>query len=129
MHPSTIVPPYGAGRAGLKEFGVVDTKERIKSYLRYVYEAGAINRPDKMQAKVIGDRVLEKERRRDFELSRSDRFRYRARYFTDSGIIGTKDFVRRTYYQVQEKYDAKREKTPKPISGLSGIYSLKRLME
>ena len=76
---------------------------------RYVYEAGAINRPEKGntpekyaplsqvnftgQAKVIGDKILKKERNREFELSRSDRFRYRTRYFTDSGIIGSKEFV------------------------------------
>ena len=40
---------------GLKEFGVLDTKERIRRYRRYLYEAGAIDRPDKMQAKVIND--------------------------------------------------------------------------
>ena len=55
-----------------------------------MYEAGAVNRPEKGKAKVIGDRVLEKERKREFELSRSDRFRYRKRYFTDSGVIGSK---------------------------------------
>ncbi|CAB1055363.1 hypothetical protein D1BOALGB6SA_96, partial [Olavius sp. associated proteobacterium Delta 1] len=31
------------------------------------------------------DKVIAKERRRGFELSKSDRFRYRTRYFTDSG--------------------------------------------
>ena len=48
--------------AGLKEFDVKSEKERIRRYRRYVYEAGAINRPEKMQAKVIGDKILEKER-------------------------------------------------------------------
>ena len=42
--------------------GVLNSEERLKSYRRYVYEVGAINRPDKMQAKVIGDKILEKER-------------------------------------------------------------------
>jgi hypothetical protein len=57
------------------------------------YEAGAISRPDKMQAKVIDDEVVAKERKKDFEISRINRFRYRTRYFTDSGIIGSKEFV------------------------------------
>ncbi len=43
---------------GLKEFNVKSEKERIKRYRRYVYEAGAISRPDKMQAKLIDDKVL-----------------------------------------------------------------------
>ena len=51
------------------------------------------------QAKVIGDSILKKERNREFELSRSDRFRYRTRYFTDSGAIGSKEFVSKTYMQ------------------------------
>jgi hypothetical protein len=69
-----------------------------------VYEAWAVNQPEKGktpekyallsqvnsagQAKVIGDRILEKGRNREFILSRNDRFRYRTRYFTDSRVIG-----------------------------------------
>jgi hypothetical protein len=114
---------------GLKESNVKSKKERIVRYRRYVYEAGAISRPDKMQAKVIGDSILEKERRRAFELSRSDRFKYRTRYFTDSGIIGSKEFVSENYQRFKNIFSSKHEKRPKPIKGLYGIYSLKRLSE
>ncbi len=114
---------------GLKEFNVKSEKERIRRYRRYVYEAGAISRPDKMQAKVIDDRILAKERRRDFELSRNDRFRYRTRYFTDSGVIGSKEFVSKTYMRFKHHFNSKNEKRPKPVKGLSGVYSLKRLSE
>ena len=38
---------------GLEEFNVRGLKERIRGYRRYVYEAGVIDRPDKMQTKVI----------------------------------------------------------------------------
>ena len=75
---------------GLKEFNLKSKKELIKRYRRYVYEAGSLNQPEKGRAKVIGNKVLKKERSRNFELSRSDRFRYRTGYFTDSGIIGSK---------------------------------------
>lgn len=78
---------------GLKEFNVRYQKERIRRYRRYVYEAGALNRPDKMQPKVIDEKIVAKERKKEFEISRVDRFRYRTRYFTDSGIIGSKEFV------------------------------------
>ena len=66
-----------------------------------MYDAGAVDRPEKGktpekytslsqvnstgQAEVIGDKILEKERKREFELSRNDRFRYHTRYFTDFG--------------------------------------------
>jgi putative transposase len=130
---------------GLKEFGVVDTEERLQRYRRYVYEAGAVNRPEKGrtpeeyaplsqvnstgQARVIGDKILEKERNREFELSRSDRFRYRTRYFTDSGVIGSKEFVSMNYQRFKNVFMSKREKIPRRVSGLDGVYSLKRLAE
>jgi REP element-mobilizing transposase RayT len=114
---------------GLKEFGVLDAKERLRSYRRYVYEAGAINRPDKMKAKVIDDKVVTKERKIEFEISRIDRFRYRTRYFTDSGIIGSKEFVAANYQRFKHLFYSKHEKKPKPIKGLDGMYSLKRLSE
>jgi hypothetical protein len=121
---------------GLKEFnppsadkGSKNEKERIRRYRRYVYEAGAISRPEKMQAQVINDKVVAKERRKDFEISRVDRFRYRTRHFTDSGIIGSKEFVAQNYQRFKHLFYSKHEKKPKPIKGLDGIYSLKRLTE
>jgi REP element-mobilizing transposase RayT len=114
---------------GLKEFNVKSQKERIRRYRRYVYEAGAISRPEKSQAKVIDDKVIAKERKKEFEISRINRFRYRTRYFTDSGIIGSKEFVAENYQRFKHLFCSKREKKPKPIKGLDGMYSLKRLAE
>jgi hypothetical protein len=114
---------------GLKEFSVKNLKERIRRYRRYVYEAGSLNQPEKGSVKVIADKALEKERSRGFELSKSDRFRYRTRYFTDSGIIGSKAFVSANYQRFKTLFKSKHEKKPKSITGLDGIYSLKRLSE
>ncbi len=121
---------------GLKEFNppsadkcLKGEKERIRRYRRYIHETGALNRPEKQMAKVIDDKVVEKERNREFELGRSDRFRYRTRYFTDSGVIGSKEFVSKTYQRFKHLFHSKNEKKPKPVKGLSGVYSLKRLSE
>ena len=114
---------------GLKEFNFQSKKERIRRYRRYVYEAGAVDRPEKGNVQVIEGKILDKERRRGFELSRSDRFRYRTRYFTDSGIIGSKEFVAEHYQRFKDLFMSKHEKKPKPIKGLDGIYSLKWLSE
>jgi hypothetical protein len=121
---------------GLKEFNPPSAdkcrkskKERIKRYRRYVYEAGALNQPEKGNVKVIENKVLAKERHREFELSKSDRFRYRTRYFTDSGIIGSKEFVSANYQRFRNLFYSKHERKPKPIKGLDGMYSLKRLAE
>ncbi|MEJ2169541.1 MAG: hypothetical protein P8X90_28890, partial [Desulfobacterales bacterium] len=69
--------------------------------------------------------VLEKERCREFELSRSDRFRYRTRYFTDTGIIGSKEFVAQNYQRFKHLFFSKHEKKPKPIKSLAGMYFVK----
>jgi len=81
------------------------------------------------QARVIDNDIVEHERENDFELKRMQRFRYRTRYFTDSGIIGTKEFVSENYQRFKDLFMSKREKVPRPVAGLDGIYSLKRLAE
>jgi REP element-mobilizing transposase RayT len=114
---------------GLKEFGVLDAEERLKLYRQYVYEAGAVDRSEKRSADVIDSSVLKRERKNDFEIKRVQRFRYRTRYFTDSGIIGTKEFVSGNYRRFKDLFMSKRDKIPKPVAGLDGIFSLKRLAE
>ena len=124
--------PGGIRSAVTSEFhraGVLDAEERLKRYRRYVYEAGALNRGDRDFVKVIDNDTLENERQKNYEISRIDRFRSRTRYFTDSGIIGTKEFVSENYQRFKDIFMSKREKIPKPVAGLDGIYSLKRLAE
>ncbi|MBW1940599.1 MAG: hypothetical protein JRI28_04370 [Deltaproteobacteria bacterium] len=114
---------------GLREFGEMDDAERLRRYRRYVYEAGAVKSSEKAYANIIDGEIIEKERKNNFQISRVKRFRYRTRYFSDSGIIGTKAFVSRNYQRFKEIYYTKKEKLPNPITGLEGIYSLKRLAE
>jgi putative transposase len=82
-----------------------------------------------MQAKVIDDKVVAKERKKEFEINRISRFRYRTRYFTDSGIIGSTEFVSFNYQRFKNIFCSKHEKKPNPVKGLCGVYSLKRLSE
>ncbi|MFH0726379.1 MAG: transposase, partial [Pseudomonadota bacterium] len=112
---------------GLIEFGVMDEKERLRRYRRHVYEAGAIPRPDNSAAGVIDGETIKEERANDFNVDRIRRFQYRLRYFTDSGIIGTKAFVAENYQRFKHLFQSKREKKPKPVTGIDGLYSLKRL--
>jgi REP element-mobilizing transposase RayT len=114
---------------GLEEFGVLDAKERQRGYRRYVYETGAVDRSEKRVTGVIDNSVLGKERNNDFKLKRVRRFRYRTRYFTDSGIIGTKEFVSLNYRRFKDIFMSKREKIPRAVAGLDGVFSLKRLAE
>ena len=114
---------------GLKEFNVKSEQERIRLYRKYVYETGAIQRSDQQYSKIIDEKIVAKEQKKNFEISRKDRFLYRTRYFTDSGVIGTKEFVSANYQRFKGIFMSKREKIPKAVAGLDGIYSLKRLTE
>lgn len=113
---------------GLIEFGVLGKKERFRKYRRYLYEAGAIERSDGKSEQFIDKNILEKERSKNFEISRSDRFRNKTRYFTDSGIIGSKEFVSENYHRFKHMFQSKNEKKPKPVKGIDGLYSMKRLV-
>ena len=114
---------------GLAGFGELNPSERMRRYRQYVYEAGALNRSANASSKTIDTHIVEKEQKKGFGLDRMDRFRYRTRYFTDSGIIGTKAFVAEKYQLFKHLFQSKHEKIPKPIKGLDGVYSLKRLSE
>ena len=114
---------------GLKAFNVKSEKERVRRYREYVYETGAILPSNKPYVKTIKAKTAEKERKKDFEISRADRFLYRTRYFTDSGIIGSREYVSVTYQQFKHLFQSKHEKKPKSVKGLDGVFSLKRLSE
>ncbi len=96
--------------------GVKGEGERLKYYRKFVYEKGGLD-------------GLDKEKERDFQLNQVDRFRYRTRYFTDSGIIGTKAFIVRHFQRFKGHFECKHDKRGNAIPGLEGIYSMKRLSE
>jgi len=112
---------------GLKELSVSSRKERLRRYRRYVYEAAALKRSRGKSCIMIDEKIIEKESKTDFKNTRTYKFRYRTRYFSDSGIIGSKAFVSSKYKQFKDIFHSKHEKKPKPVKGLDGIYSLKRL--
>ena len=109
---------------GLKEFGELDKDERFRRYRRFIYETGAINSGKRKQ---IDTKIVVKERKRDFKISSADRFKQRTRYFTDSGIIGSKEFVRENFLRFKHLFQTKNDRLPMRIKGLKGMYSLKRL--
>ena len=101
---------------GLREFGVKSETERLRIYRRFVYGKGKLN---------LNDSGTDEA----FEMGAIEKFKYKSRYFTDSGIIGTKTFVAQHYQTFKHLFSSKHEKRPKTIRGLDGIYSLKRLSE
>jgi putative transposase len=71
---------------------------------------------------------LEATQKKGYKITRRDHFRYRTGYFTDSGVIGSKKFVKEKYQLFKGYLDTKKEKEPVPIKGLEGLFSLKRLV-
>jgi hypothetical protein len=105
---------------------------RLAYYRRFVYEKGGLIKEIEDRSKgpsEIRCGVTSELHGASLELSGADRFRYRTRYFTDSGIIGTKEFVSRVYQAFKGNFSSKHEKRPRLIRGLNGVYSLKRLSE
>ena len=111
---------------GLAEWNEEDPQEIVRKYREFVYEVGAL---DAGKGARIDQKIVAKERRRKYRVSRKDRFLYRSRYFTDSGIIGSKDFVGQVFDRVKHLLGSKDQRRFTPIGGVSGIYSMKRLSE
>jgi len=111
---------------GLTVFGEQNATTRLQSYRRYVYENGAqpVSKGVPLEPKLV-----DKEAKKGFVLTPVDRLLYRTRYFTDSGVIGTKAFVARCSTLFKHHFSSRHAKRPRPIAGLPGIYALKRLSE
>ena len=111
---------------GLAPFATLSPEERLRYYRRFVYEVGSL--PSDKGAKIAPE-ILAKEEKADFERKAVDRFHYRTRHFTDSGVIGTKEFVSACYWRFRHHFTCRHEKKPRPIKGLDGVFSLKKLRE
>ena len=63
-------------------------------------------------------KIVEQERKKGYRLSRTDVFRHRCRYFSDSGIIGSKEFVAEVFDGVKHLLDSKDERRFTPVGGV-----------
>ncbi len=97
------------------------------AYRRYVYEVGSIAYPDGKRS--IPKSISEREGRDGYRVSRVLIFRYRSRYFTESVVLGSKEFVRGVYGKLQSFMKTKQDRDPFKVQGIEGLYSLRRLRE
>ena len=111
---------------GLTVFDESDAQTRLQYYRRYVYENGA---QPTLKGVPLDPQLVDREARKGFTLTPVDRLLYRTRYFTDSGVIGTKAFVSRYAHLFETHFSSRHAKHPHPIAGLQGMYALKRLSE
>ena len=99
-------------------------RERIGLYREYVYEKGGISDGS---VGAIPQEVLEEERKKGYRLTRKQVFRYRIRYFTEGLIIGSRSFVRETAERIRETLGLKRERRPRKVGLVEGLYSFRSL--
>jgi hypothetical protein len=109
---------------GMKEWGEKEPDQIIRAYRQFVYETGAI---DTGKGKPMDPEIVRKERRKNFELKRFELFCYRTRYFSDAGILGSKEFVKEVFDQVKHMLTSKDERKFTQLAGADGVYSMKRL--
>jgi len=109
---------------GLNEYVPLDNNERLRRYRQYVYEVGEL---ETSHGACIAPEIAEKERRRGYSLTRKERFLYRSRYFTDSAVIGSREFVLESFHRFRKVLNINKDRQPKRITGLDNMYSLKRL--
>jgi putative transposase len=110
---------------GIENCEKLHNKKRLIKYRQFVYEVGSLKTT---KGNSVKTEILVEETDKDFTPDAVDRFRARTRYFTDSGIIGSREFVRKLWENF--KYaDDNPNKAPTHIAGLKSLYSLKRLSE
>ena len=109
---------------GMQEWNEFESAEIVRRYREFVYETGAV---DAGKGATIDKKIVDRERKRKYKVSRVDRFRFRTRYFTEAGIIGSKEFVGEVFDQVKHLLRSKDERKFTPVGGVEGLYSMKRL--
>ena len=95
----------------------MDTAERLRRYRRFLYEKGVRNTE---KGAKLNEKTVKKERERNDKLTKTDRFAYRTRYFSDSGIIGTRRFVSDTYDRFFTSFTAKTKRSPSAYPASTG---------
>lgn len=101
-----------------------DACERLRLYREFVYETGAM---DTGKGAVMDENVVAAARKSRYVLGDIELFKYRCRYFTDSGVIGSKEFVEKVEGKLRKVVPGRKERTANRFKGVDGVYTLKRL--
>jgi hypothetical protein len=109
---------------GMKEWGEKDPDQIIRKYRQFVYETGAV---DTGKGEPLDPKIVKMERKKNFEIKRFELFSYRTRYFSDAGILGSKEFVWEVFDQVKHLLQSRDRRQFTLLAGADGVYSMKRL--
>ncbi len=75
---------------GMQEWNTANEAERLRLYRQFLYETGAV---DTGKGAALPAEIVEKAKDENYVYSRRDRFILRTRWFTESGVIGSQEFV------------------------------------
>ena len=103
-------------------------KEQVRLYRKFVYETGATKDADKPCSKTIGAKIVEKEQKRDFAISREYRFMYWTRYFTVFGIIGSRGGSNRIHRPLCSRCGGRRGEAGRRIGLFIGWFGLHNVL-
>lgn len=114
---------------GWPALNVSSRKKALKRYMDFLEDAGRLRFSNDEIEEMLTKSVAREEIPGDVDLKALCRLRKQHRWFQDSGILGSREFVTKYYLRFKHHFSTKKEKKPKKISGLDGIYSMKRLSE
>lgn len=106
--------------------------EKLIFYRKFMYQVGNESHFRQYGKNVykdipIDDKVLEDAEKNDFQYTFKDRFMHRCRYFSDSLIIGSHDFVKLMHSQYKNMlFDKRKRRFPK-MKSYENIYSMREL--
>ncbi len=110
---------------GLSGWDIETADERLILYRQFLYETGAMDSP---KGASIPENIHQQAKKNGYEYTRTDRFLHRTRWFTDSGILGTKEFVLALLTKYASSNASYSKRSPRHIAELD-FYSMKRLAE
>ncbi len=114
---------------GAPELHVKSRKEMLRRYLDFLYDVAQLRFSNEELEELFAKSAAGEATPKDLDLETVRRFRKQHRFFQDSGILGSKEFVTKYYTRFKDYFYTTKEKVPKKISGLDGIFSMKKLSE
>ncbi len=98
--------------------------ETVSMYKKFIYDTGAMS----VDLSNISESDLSKRKRvKGDHIVRAATFSRRCRYFTDSGVFGSHDFVKEIFERVKHSLGSKDTRRFSLVHGVGDVYSMRRL--
>ncbi len=107
----------------------VSRKKALTWYMDFLHDAAQLQYSNDDLEEMLAKSAAGEEIPGELDLKAVVRLRKQHRFFQDAGILGSRAFVTKYFHRFKNHFTSKHEKKPKKISGLDGIYSMKRLGE